>query len=793
MLVRTISLVLSLTSVALWSKPATAGETGDRYALVIGIAGYPGYAGENQLHFSDRDAKDFSQFIQSTAGGATPEKNVRLLINEKATRTNITAALNWLGNTVTSDDLVYVFFAGHGEVDSLGRAYLMPFDADPKLPDALGLRADDFLSEVKTVVSAKRLVFFIDACHAGAALTQGGSTGTARSKNLSPMLRDAWERAFHGVNVNSMGLFAASSNQLSWEAPDLKHGLFTFFLLQGLRGAADQDKNGIITASELYRYLLDKVETLSSKRYSTQTPTRSPSWDPYFPLALYPKGVGEISEVNIEPQKEEQVSSARSFREARAAHYFESTRQQSAALVQFIREMPKGGDLHSHLTGAVYAEDLVDFAVSDGLCVESASSVLRAPPCDPCEGYSQKPAIACAYSSSELYGRIVDAWSMRDWKPGAESGHDHFYHAFNKFSLATHNHIPEIIASAMNRAARDHVQYVELMHTADANEAVRLGMIVGWEDNLPKLRDKLLSAGLKEVVASTSKTMSEYDSRARTELKCGEKEVAPGCAVSVRYLYQVLRGLQPEVVFSQLLVGFELASSDTRFVGLNLVMPEDWYTPMHDFKLHMDMLDYLHNVYPKVHISLHAGELNPTMSGAEQNHIAASVKAGHAERIGHATYIAYEDNSKLLLEDLVKHDVLVETCLTSDELVLDVSGSNHPFPLLLQSGVPTALSTNDAGILRTNMSLEFLKATERYELGYLDLKQMARQSLQHSFVPGETLWADRNLNKFVVPCASDDPGSSIPSQACYAFLSASEKAKLQWELEHQFADFEQQF
>ena len=98
-----------------------------------------------------------------------------------------------------------------------------------------------------------------------------------------------------------------------------------------------------------------------------------------------------------------------------------------------------------------------------------------------------------------------------------------------------------------------------------------------------KMREKLLAGGLKEIAAATSKTLAEDDARARTELKCGTPDAEPGCNVTVRYLYQVLRGLPREAVFAQIVLGFELASSDPRFVGLNLVMPEDWYVPIHDF------------------------------------------------------------------------------------------------------------------------------------------------------------------------------------------------------------------
>ncbi len=104
------------------------------------------------------------------------------------------------------------------------------------------------------------------------------------------------------------------------------------------------------------------------------------------------------------------------------AHYLESVRKQPPLLLAFVRDLPKGGDLHNHLDGAIYAEDLVDFAADGGLCVDRTSSRLIAPPCDSCENYTAKPAARCGYGDHVLYNQMIDAWSMRNWKPGDESG-----------------------------------------------------------------------------------------------------------------------------------------------------------------------------------------------------------------------------------------------------------------------------------------------------------------------------------------------------------------------------------
>lgn len=482
--------------------------------------------------------------------------------------------------------------------------------------------------------------------------------------------------------------------------------------------------------------------------------------------------------------------------EQRAARYLDSIRKQPPLLLAFVHDLPKGGDLHNHLDGAIYAEDLIDFAVDGGLCVDRTSSRLLAPPCDACENYTAKPAAQCGYADHVLYNQMVDAWSMRNWKPGEESGHDHFFAAFDKFGLASHTHVAGAIAAATNRAGMDHLQYVEFMHTADGGAAAKLTGKVEWNDDYAKMRDSLLTAGMKDVAAETGKRLAAEDTHAKEILKCATADAAPGCGVTVRYLYQVLRGLPREVVFAQILLGFELASSDPKFVGLNLVMPEDWYVPLHDFNEHMAMMDYLHGVYPKVHITLHAGELAMGLVPPEDLtfHIRASVERGHAERIGHGVSVMNEKDPIGLLHEMAERNVLVEIALTSNDLILGVSGDDHPLPIYMKYGVPVALASDDEGVSRSDMTQEYLRAVETYHFAYVDLKRMARQSVEHSFLPGQSLWADTKVVFRTAPaCAGNLLGVEKPSAGCEEFLAANERAREQWRLEGEFAKFEKRY
>jgi len=127
-------------------------------------------------------------------------------------------------------------------------------------------------------------------------------------------------------------------------------------------------------------------------------------------------------------------------------------------------------------------------------------------------------------------------------------------------------------------------------------------------------------------------------------------------------------------------------------------------------------------------------------------------------------------------------------------MILSVSGDDHPLPIYLKYGVPVALATDDEGVSRSDMTHEYLRAVESYHLSYSDLKRMARQSLEHSFLLGQSLWTDTKLVFRVASgCVGDAPGVEKPSLGCEQFLAANKCARLQWKLEGEFAKFEKKY
>ena len=506
-------------------------------------------------------------------------------------------------------------------------------------------------------------------------------------------------------------------------------------------------------------------------------------------------------------------------REQRAIRAFNVAKQSPLELNAFLTRMPKGADLHSHLSGAIYAETFIKDAAADILCVDPKTmsffrpaATTRSLPPQPVCGEGNVRA-ENAFKDQKLYDALVDSFSMRSFVPSAGiSGHDQFFATFGRFDTISKSHMGEWLDEVATRAATQNEQYLELMETPIFSDVAKISSGIEWpttpvdpaqnrtgdatgttREDLSHLRDLLLAAGLRDEVAVDRKQLNDaLDARNKIE-NCGEPSARAACSVKIRFLYQVLRGFPPQRVFAQTLLAFEVASQDPRVVGLNFVMPEDGYLSMSEYHRQMLMLNYLHSIYPAVHISLHAGELAPGLVPPDglRFHIREAVDLGHAERIGHGVDVMYESEPQALLKEMAARHIMVEINLTSNDVILGIVAPWHPLPLYRAAGVPIALSTDDEGVSRIDLSNEYTRAAMEFDLSYLDLKSSARTSLEHSFLPGVSLWSKPDTFIQTVPaCAGQPLGAANPTPKCESFLQSSEKAAEQWQLEHRFDQFE---
>jgi adenosine deaminase len=498
--------------------------------------------------------------------------------------------------------------------------------------------------------------------------------------------------------------------------------------------------------------------------------------------------------------------------EARASRAYQVAVQQGPLAVQaFLAEFPKGADLHFHLVAGVYAETLIRVAAEDKVCIDPAkadfarneSGKIVKEPCAPTlvpatelNGSSLTPA------QQDLYDRVVDEFSMRNFVPTpGYSGHDQFFSTFDRFGGLDKSHTGQWIDEITRRSDAENNQYLELMETPTFAHAARIAHEVGFNPDLAQMRQALLDHGLQdEIAADREWAKTAIDSRNQIQ-HCGTSEALRACRVQVRFLYQVLRAASPEQVFAQTLLGFEtvqqaIEQGSDDWAGVNFVQPEDYMVPMRDYTLHMKMVEYLHSLYPKVHITLHAGELAPGMVPPEgmKFHIRQAVEIGQAERIGHGVDVMYENDAPGLLKEMATKHVMVEINLSSNEGILGITGNKHPFQYYRAAHVPVALSTDDQGVSRIDLTHEYVRAANDYHLSYADLKQLARTGMEHNFLPGESLWAAPDVfSAPVAACKGQMLGEPKPSAACTSFLNANEKAAAQWELERRFQEFESKF
>ncbi len=492
--------------------------------------------------------------------------------------------------------------------------------------------------------------------------------------------------------------------------------------------------------------------------------------------------------------------------QAQTAAWLEEIRDDPTELAAFLTAMPLGGDLHHHLSGAVYAEAYLAWADADGgFCVTSSSLSLSTA----CGDGNDVPVPT---GRRDLYLDVVRAWSMADFVPTpTESGADHFFATFAKFGAISGTRHGSMLANVRQRAANENVQYIEPMLTSNAT-ARTLGQAV-WQglgggalaqDEYATLHAAIVAdpgfVAARDVLVDE---VADSEAIADAEQACASAQPAAGCDVATRHQAYISRSGSDAEIFGQMVAAYEAAIVEPRLVGLNLVGPEYGSTAMSNYDQLMDMLAYLQGAYEGVsplRLSLHAGEITAATIPAgyaldEADHVRKAFEVAGARRIGHGVDVLYESDPQGLLADLAAAGVLVEICLASNDIILEVNGDEHPLHDFLAQGVPVALATDDQGVARSSLAAEYGRAVVDLGLGYLELKAMARNSLHYAFLPGESLWEDLpqlTITNACAPARGETPTSQPPSAACQALLDASARASQEHELERRFAEFEAQ-
>lgn len=243
------------------------------YAVIVGISHYASIPDKLQLQFPERDAQSIYTTLISPEGGRFKAENVVLLTGAKATLAGMRAQIDkWLPSVAKADDRVLIYFAGHGFLYQ-GKAYLAPYDIDLDHIQTSGYPMDELGEVVGAKINARYKILLTDACHSGA---------------ITPDDTQTLNHTLAGLNSSLFSLTASRDRESSFESPELDggHGVFTYYVVQGLEGEADTDGDGIVTADELAEYVHTQVREATGAR---QNPTSDRgTYDPRMLLSYVP-------------------------------------------------------------------------------------------------------------------------------------------------------------------------------------------------------------------------------------------------------------------------------------------------------------------------------------------------------------------------------------------------------------------------------------------------------------------------------------------------------------------------
>lgn len=432
--------------------------------------------------------------------------------------------------------------------------------------------------------------------------------------------------------------------------------------------------------------------------------------------------------------------------------YFESIRNNEALLTAFFSEMPKGGDLHNHFSGSVYTETYWNYLLRKNPWFDTVTlafeydSIKKINKKGDYRRYRSAAALIAANKLADIKQRILQSWSVKDYVNLGTPSHKHFFDTFGKLPSGGWKETGIGLQELQHRAARENVQYLELMLRSVpsdkmVNDQDRYNSLLQLNDYADSVR---LNTVLDSLTAAFKNIYLSDDVQAFNKklLAVHNQYVPDNNAVTIRYQTYVNRRNEPVKFFRDLLTAFEAAQTNTLVTGVNILSPEHGDVSMRDYKLHMYMFRYCSKLYNTVKYSMHAGELTLGLVKPEDLtfHIQDAVYIAGAHRIGHGVDMAYESDNTRLLRHMEEKKIAIEINLYSNEFILQVKEDSHPISLYRKYHVPIVISTDDAGILRSNLVHQYVLLAKRYpQISYAEIKQYIRNSITYSFIKEPTV------------------------------------------------------
>jgi WD40 repeat protein len=281
---RTLSALSGISSISGGTKKERGGSGPQRWAVVVGVSEYTN-PGIPSLKYADKDAEALANFLRRPEGGGYDSEHMRVLLNKDATLANVRDALINFLNQAIDMDLVLIYFAGHGapEATRPQNIYLLTSDSDPTALGTTAFPMWDIQTVLARYINAKRVIVFSDACHSGNISVNFATRGVGVSEqNLVNQYLSDLSKSKEGVVVFT----ASASGEVSQEFPEMAHGVFTYYLLEGMEGKADYNNDYTVTINELMQYVEEQVKR---KTHGSQNPTRSQTaYDKEMTISILP-------------------------------------------------------------------------------------------------------------------------------------------------------------------------------------------------------------------------------------------------------------------------------------------------------------------------------------------------------------------------------------------------------------------------------------------------------------------------------------------------------------------------
>lgn len=580
--------------------------------------------------------------------------------------------------------------------------------------------------------------------------------------------------------------------------------LLKMFMDNGLIMNLQMDKKNAYLCNK-YNEEMEKIDNKlkSARDKLKQEQAKFKSLDVFFERwIIQPKP----EEINIFPLYKKTLVNIQKITNLSA--YFSTIKDSVSDLRPFLKSFPKGGDTHSHLTGAIN-RDYLTLAKSKGLRFtlkfDEGKHHIKFYGKDEVNVAESRPA----EEIKDLEQIFIKATTLIKG--------DHFFDTFSNFeSIDSFLELSDYLFPLLERAYNSNVLYLEVSkgfeshfekwdnqklvdaykHDFPTNQA--------FENNeyLDKLEDKfnMLKEGLQEEKKHYINYIAQADNVPLPEFfkKKGFKNSVfsfnnpvviriNGDVSRVTDLFQFFADL----TLSFLMVQEELVTKKNKACMLGVVISGEEFLgeSLENLTAQLKMLNFLKKKpeFFDVCCSIHAGELS--WKNAEEEAMGSAINQvfeyAKPDRIGHGACITHDEKFNEILQKLC----CVEICPTSNKTILNVKRDAHPFELYLNNKVPVTLNTDDAGVLRTSLTEEFIIAIKWHsDIDYLTLKNLARNQLRYSFLKGDQIYEINSPYQYQLR----DCFINLNEEA-KAILARSPKAVLQYRLEKSFLEFEKKY